>query len=265
MRNNLTPELRTDKNGVTSTRWVKQDMASSAKGNGIPALGVKTESLRSKKDRLFSTFDLGYMMGNITFERRFEEQIDRMSETTVDAALATLDKHQDSPRVNHAVRHSINSWAKNPEKTERDLLLSMRFAEVESFYEKHLKASPLGNPASAGDVEEGTLSSLATRNNPDKKQGTSLSLSDEEADEAVLAGYVNAALDMHTTNMSTDRFSNSDYWSVFQNHGDLVGVFSEFRGRLDEAMEYVYENGDDAGALRQHMRGDHMALSGGAL
>jgi hypothetical protein len=104
------------------------------------------------------------------------------------------------------------------------------------------------------------------RNDPDNEQEYQpLVLSEKEADEAVLAGYVNAALDMHKANVSKERHSSTDYWSVFQDHGDLVGVFSEFRDRLDEATEYVYENGDDAGALRQHLRGDHMALAGGAL
>jgi hypothetical protein len=266
MRNDLTPELRTDKNGVTSTRWVKPDQSSASKGNGLPTPGIKTESLDSKKNRLFDSFDLDRMAGNPAFEKNFRDQLAQMSETTVGAALATLEKHQESPRVNYAVRHSINSWVKNSDKTERDLLLSIRFAGIESFYEKHIKISPLGNPLRAGDVEDGTLSSLAVRNDPDNEQEYQpLVLSEKEADEAVLAGYVNAALDMHKANVSKERHSSTDYWSVFQDHGDLVGVFSEFRDRLDEATEYVYENGDDAGALRQHLRGDHMALAGGAL
>lgn len=265
MRNDLIPELRTDKNGKTSTRWVKSGQATASKGNGMPVPGIKVESLDSKKDRLFGSFELDRMAGNPAFEKNFRDQLSQMSETTVDAALSTLEKNQDSPRVNYAVRHSINSWAKNPDKTERDLLLSIRFAGIESFYEKHLKASPLGNPIKAGEVEDGTLASLTVRNDPDNEQGIPVKPTGDEADEAVLAGYVNAAIEMHITNVSNDRFTRSDYWSVFQDHGDLVGVFSEFRDRLDESMEYVYENGADAGALRQHMRGDHMALAGGAL
>lgn len=265
MRNNLIPELRTDKNGVTSTRWVKQNLSSGTKGNGMPTPGIKAESLSSKQNRLFESFDLGRMADSTSFEKNFRDQLSQMSETTVDEALSTLEKHPDSTRVNYAVRHSINSWAKNQDKDERDLRLSMKFAGVESFYEKHLKASPLGNPTRAGDVEDGTLASLVVRNDPDNNQGVPVTPTGEEAEEAVLAGYVNAAIEMHITNVSDDRFARSDYWSVFQDHGDLVGVFSEFRDRLDEAMEYVYENGSDAGALRQHMRGDHMALAGGAL
>jgi hypothetical protein len=265
MRSNLIPELRTDKNGVTSTRWVKPDQSPASKGSGMPTPGIKVESLSSKQDRLFESFDLDRMAGNPVFEARFKDQIAQMSEATVDAALATLEKHQESPRVNYAVRHSINSWAKDSDKTERDLLLSMRFAEIESVYQKHIKMSPLGNPLRAGDVEDGTLSSLAVRNDPDNEQGQPLPPSDEDAEAAVLAGYVNAALDMHKINVSKERTSSTDYWSVFQDHGDLIGAFSEFRDRLDEATEYVYENGADAGALRQHMRGDHMALAGGAL
>jgi hypothetical protein len=206
------------------------------------------------------------MAGNPVFEAQFKDQLAQMSETAVDAALTTLETHQDSQRVNYAVRHSINSWAKDSEKTEQGLLLSMRFAEIESVYQKHIKPSPLGNPLRAGDVEDGTLSSLAVRNDPDnEKEYQPLVLSEKEADEAVLAGYVNAVLDMHKTNVSKERTSSTDYWSVFQEHGNLIGAFSEFRDRLDEAVEYVYENGPDAGALRQHMRGDHMALAGGAL
>lgn len=265
MRNDLIPELRTDKNGKTSTRWVKQDSSSATKGNGMPTPGIKVEGVESKRNRLFESFDLDRMAGNPAFEKTFRDQLSQMSEASVDAALATLEDHQDSPRVNYAVRHSINSWAKNSDKTERDLVISIRFAGVESFYEKKLKPSPLGNPTRAGDVEDGTLASLTVRKDPDNTHGEPLPFSDEEVDEAVLAGYANAAIEMHTTNVSDDRFARSDYWGVFQEYGDLVGVFSEFSDRLDEAMEYVYENGTDAGALRQHMRGDHMALAGGAL
>lgn len=265
MRNNLKPELRTDKNGVTSTRWVKQDSSSASNGTGLPTPGIKVESLSSKTNRLFDSFDLDRMAGNIAFEKNFRDQLSKMSEASVDAALATLEKHQDSSRVNYAVRHSINSWAKNPDKTESDLILSMRFAGIESFYEKHINPSPLGNPIRASDIEDGILSSLAARNDPDNEDGAPLKLNDEEAEEVVIAGYVAAAIDMHKTNVSKERTSGTDYWSVFQEHGDLVGAFSEFSDRLDEATEYVYENGADAGALRQHMRGDHMALAGGAL
>lgn len=40
MNNNLVPELRTDKNGVTRKRWVKPTSAATAKGSPIPAPGV---------------------------------------------------------------------------------------------------------------------------------------------------------------------------------------------------------------------------------
>lgn len=266
MRDNLVPDLRTDKNGVTSTRWVKPGTSSGTKKNNMPVPGIKREGLESKRSRLFDSFDLDRMTGNTVYESKFKGQLDMMSEKSVDEALAVLERNQHSNRVNHAVRHSINTLATNPEKREEELILSIRIAEVESFYEKHLTPSPLGNPMRAIEVEDGAVSSLVVRDDLDKEETQKpLELTEERANEIYLAAHVASAIEMHKTNVSHERRNFSDYWSVFQDHGDLVGVFSEFSDRLDEAMEYVYENGADAGALRQYLRGDHMALAGGAL
>lgn len=139
----------------------------------------------------------------------------------------------------------------------------LRFAALESVYDRYLVKSPLGNPLRSHEVRDGIVHStevvLGTSEQGDYE------LTPAELDGAVLAGYAAAAVDMHRTNFSKERTNGSFYWSFLQDHGDLAGAFVEFRDRLEEAVAFVYENGDDAGALRQHMRGDHSALSGGAL
>lgn len=262
----LIPQRRPDKNNKIVTRWVKPDSASAGLDK-MPLPGIRVETLQNKQNRLFDSFEFGLRWGsNEAYKENIRKQIAPMSEEAVKAALNTLDEHQGSDRVNHAVLHSINSWSKN-DKSEKELLTSFRFAAIESVYEKYLKPSPLGNPQRASDLEEGIVTSLLVRANGDSFDNLPerRPLTDEESDQAVMAGYAAATVELHNTNISKDRFAKSDYWDFFQQHGELVGVFSEFRDRMDEVVDYVYRNGPDAGSARQYMRGDHIALSDGAL
>lgn len=260
----LIPQQRPDKNGKIVTRWVKPDAGATSSLGKVPSPGIKKETLQQKHDRLFDSFDMGWKSGNERFREVFRGQISYMREDATDLALKTLDRHQDSPRVNHAVESAIHRWNKG-HRSDKQLLVSIRFAAIESVYEKYLKPSPLGNPARADDLEQGVIASLIMRN--DEADYGERELTEAEADDAVFAGYAAAAVELHNTNVSKERYRSAKggYWEFFQEHGDLAGVFSEFSDRLDEMTEYVYQNGTDAGALRQHMRGDHMALSDGAL
>jgi hypothetical protein len=260
----LIPQQRPDKNNKIVIRWVKADASAPASLSKVPSPGIKKETLQQKHERLFDSFDLGHMKDNQNFRGNFRGQISYMREDAVDLALDTLDRHQDSPRVNYAVQSAIKRWNKG-HRSDRQLLVSIRFAAIESVYEQYLKPSPLGNPTRADDLEEGIIASLVMRN--DEADYGERELTEAEESEAVLGGYAAAATEMHTTNISKDRYRSAKvgYWEFFQDHGDLVGVFSEFSDRLEEMTEYVYQNGPDAGALRQHMRGDHMALADGAL
>lgn len=262
------PERRTDRNGIISTRWVKIVQAEPAGDKKLPVPGMVKESLQSRRGRLRDTLDFGRMAGNELYLQNVQKQLDGLPEAGIDFALKTLDEHQDSPRVNHAVLNSIQRWDKsaNRLKTEENLILSLRFAAVESVYEKYLEPSPLGNPLRSSDLEEGISASLVM-SKEDEGESPRRPLTPDEADAAVYGAYAAAAYEMHKTNVSTQRFfsSKSLYWDMFQSYPELAGAFSEFRDRLDEATEYVYQNGADASALRQHMRGDTMALASGAL
>jgi len=262
---NLMPERRTNKNGVTSTKWVKAGQAIPQNIKVMPPLpGAKSQGLPIKKDMLRAAINLGTMRGNKDMETMLFRQINKMSESGVDLALKTLEEHS-GRKVNNAVRICINEWSKDNNRTEEGLIVALKFAAVESVYDTYLKSSLFGTPYKGQEIMAGVTKSFSVREydrhlSPDLRQ-----LNDDELNEVLMAGYVAAIVETHLADFNKNRSVSGDYRLVFQDHGGLVGVFVEFSDRLDEVLAYVYENGPEAGPLRQHMRGGHSSLSGGAL
>jgi hypothetical protein len=260
----LMPERRTDKNGVTSTKWVKPGQHIPQNTKVMPPLpGAKEKGLPFKKGQLRNAINLGDMKDNKNVKHLLMKQVNMLSEAGVDLALKTLEKHQ-GPKVNSAVWACIDSWTRDKGRTEEGLILFLKFAAVESVYDDYLKTTLFGSRYKAQEIIFGTKASLSRRDdkylNDDFRQ-----LNDDELNEALMAGYVSAIVETHLSDFNKDRPVTPEYAFVFEDHGELVGVFTEFSDRLDEMLAYVYENGPEAGPLRQHMRGDHIALSGGAL
>jgi hypothetical protein len=258
------PERRTNKNGVTSTKWVKSGQPIPQNTKVMPPLpGAKNKGLPFKKDQLRKSFNLGAMTGNKNVEKVLRGQINMMSEENVDLALKTFAEHTGS-HVNRAVRGTIDVWARTRKRSDVGLLTCLKFDAVESVYDNYSKKPLFGSPYKAQEIRIGVSSSLSARD--DRYLTDELwELNEYEFNEALMAGYVAAIIETHLADFDKDRSVTANYGYVFQDHGDLVGVFTEFPDRRDEMLTYVYENGPDAGALRQHMRGDHSALSGGAL
>lgn len=260
----LMPERRTNKNGVTSTKWVKsgQNIPQSTKVLPPPP-GANHKGLLFKKDKLRKAIDLGAMKDNSNVKNLLTKRINMLSEEGVDLALKTLEDHP-GPKVNSAVWKCIDAWAMDRNRTEKGLLVHLRFVAVESVYDNYLKTQLWGNRNKAQEIMHGTKASLSRRDdrylNDDFRQ-----LNDDELNEALMAGYVCAIVETRLSDFNMDRPVTPEYSFVFEDHSELIGVFTEFSDRLEELLPYVYENGLDARALRQHMRGDHMALAGGVL
>jgi hypothetical protein len=258
------PERRTNKNGVTSTKWVKSGQSIPQNNKVMPPLpGAKNQGLPFKRNQLRKSFDLGDMKGNKNVEKVLMKQVNMMSEAAVDLALKTFAEHA-GPSVRRSVRGTIDVWARTRNRSDEGLLTSLKFDAVEMVYDNYSKKPLFGSPYKAHEIKIGVSSSLSDRD--DRYLTSELwELNEDEMGEALMAGYVSAIIEVHLADFDKDRSVTANYGYVFQDHGDLVGVFTEFSDRLDEMLDYVYENGPDAGPLRQHMRGDHMSLSGGAL
>lgn len=262
--NHLMPERRTNKNGVTSTKWVKSGQHIPQNAKVMPPLpGAKNKGLPFKKNQLRKAIDTGGMKGNKNFEKLLLKQVNMLNEEGVDLALKTLEDHP-GPKVNSAVWGCIEGWARDRARTDEGLIVSLRFAAVESVYDNYLKTTLWGNRHKSREIMAGTKASISRRDNKylndDLRQ-----LNDDELNEALMAGYVCAIAETRLSDFNMDRPVTPEYSFVCEDHGELIGVFTEFSDRLDEMLSYVYENGLEAGPLRQHMRGDHMSLSGGAL
>lgn len=190
------PERRTNKNGVTSTKWVKPGQNIPQNTKVMPPLpGAKNKGLPFKKHQLRNAIDLGSMKDNKSVRQLLLKQINMMSEPGIDLALKTLEKHQ-GPKVNSAVWGCIYSWTRDRKRTEEGLLVSLRFAAVESVYDNYLKTSLWGNRHKAQEIMAGTKASLSRRDdrylNDDLRQ-----LNDDELNEALMAGYVSAIVETH--------------------------------------------------------------------
>lgn len=258
------PERRTNKNGVTSTKWVKSGQSIPQNTKVMPPLpGAKNQGLPFKRNQLRGAFDLGAMKGNKNVEKVLREQINMMSEASVDLALKTFADHT-GPSVRRSVRGTIDVWARTRKRSDEGLLTSLKFDAVEMVYDNYSKKPLFGSPYKAHEIKIGVSSSLSARD--DRYLTDELwELNEDGLNEALMAGYVAAIIEIHLADFDKDRSVTANYGYVFQDHGALIGVFMEFPDRRDEMLTYVYENGPAAGALRQYMRADHSALAGGAL
>lgn len=261
-KSELVPERRTDKNGITSTKWVKP-RTSPAQSKAMPAPKVARETVQAKKQRLCTVIETRTPL-SIPHRAQLRGQVQTMRGETVDAALNMINEHHDSPRVAIAVKTAVLSFA-----SEKVLLDAIRFAGVESVYDKYMplveEKQTDASMLDSDELQNCVLYSIAQRSSNPKTRYSLTLLTEEERAEALTGGYVAAALQMHQRNISGESYWSNSFTYLYQDHGALIGVFEEFPDQKDEMIAYVYENGADAGALRQHMRGDHSALAGGVL